>query len=43
MYIYVYNVCVCVCVCVCVTGSFCCTVEVDRTLSADYNGKNKNH
>ena len=26
----------------CVTGSLCCTVEIDRTLRAIYNRKNKN-
>ena len=35
--------CVCVCVCMCVAGSLCCTVEIDRTLEINYNGKNKNH
>ena len=25
------------------TGSVCCTVEIDRTLQINYNGKNKNH
>ena len=24
-------------------GSLCCTVEIDRTLYINYNGKNKNH
>ena len=28
---------------ICMTGSLCCTVEIDKTLSIDYNGKNKNH
>ena len=28
---------------VCMTGSLCCTVEIDRTLSINCNGKNKNH
>ena len=25
------------------TGSLCCTVEIDRTLKINYNGKNKNY
>ena len=25
------------------TESLCCTVEIDRTLSINCNGKNKNH
>ena len=32
-------VCVCVCVCVCVTDSFCCTEEINTTLSINYNLK----
>ena len=27
----------------CTTGSLRCTMEIDRTLKIDYNGKNKNH
>ena len=32
--LYIYDICVymCVCVCVCMTGSFCCTVEIDKAL-----------
>ena len=27
---------------ICMTGSLCCTAEIDRTLSINYNRKNKN-
>ena len=33
-------ICVWVCVYVCMTGSPCYTVEIDRTLLINYNGKN---
>ena len=25
------------------TGSLCCTIEIDRTLQINYNGKNNHH
>ena len=30
--LYMYDICVYLCVCVCMTGSFCCTVEIDKAL-----------